>query len=276
MAITYNELAEELQGLEKKFGGNSTQSYSGSAKSAIRPTDNFQCFALDTTTSSGNLELPVVIAVGANYCDGKTALPSGKSKGVLKNFPWIEYNLNGERVRFEGFLCPARKGNVVIDHIPCKPGYAKELWEPENGKFKIFTNAGQRGDDLWRSGPIPTPPPWNQLPESYHLVMTNFCPLVTYNAWSYYRDYNPSISQELFSFGLSLGHLMALQNALGKQTKLWLGHGHFDVYHHFYTYLVRGYQPGFTALTKNQWAFTSNSGFSPSQKTVCPRPNQSL
>lgn len=70
MKITYQKLAKTLQRLEAQFGGNSTHSYSGAAKSAIRPTDNFQCFALDTTTSSGDPELPVVIAVGANYTQG--------------------------------------------------------------------------------------------------------------------------------------------------------------------------------------------------------------
>lgn len=275
MKITYQKLAKTLQRLEAQFGGNSTHSYSGAAKSAIRPTDNFQCFALDTTTSSGDPELPVVIAVGANYTQGTPSvnpLPKNSPSGALTHGPWVEDDLKSEKKNFCDFLNPIRQGNIVVDAASCKPGYAKELWEPEKGEFNIFTNAAQREDDLWRSGLIPTPSPWNELPESYHLVMTNFCPLVTYNAWSYYRDYNPSISQELFSFGIRIGHLMALQNALGKKTKLWLGHGHFDVHYHFYTYLVRRYQPGFKALTKNQWAFTSNSGFSPSQKTVCPKP----
>lgn len=268
MGITYNDLAQELQKLEQQFGGNSTHNYSGSAKSAIRTNDNFQCFALDRTTAPNNPKLPVVIAVGANYTQGTQALPSAGTNSHLTSPPWIEDDLGNERNNFESFLEPVRNGNVVLVSSGCSPGYAKELWEPEGGKFKIFTNALQRGDDPWRISPHNGS--WQNIPTYYHLVMTNFCPFITNNSWGDYRDDEPHVSQELFSFGLGLGHLTALQQAIGNHTDLWLGHGMFDVYYHFYTYLVRGYEPGFISLNENQWLFTSNSGYPPHQKTVCP------
>ena len=275
MGITYNDLAQKLQELEQQFGGNSTHNYSGSAKSAIRTNDNFQCFALDTKTSKNESELPVVIAVGANYTQGTQALPSAGTKSHLTSPPWIEDDLGNERKNFESFLNTVRNGNVVLDSSVCSPGDAKELWEPEYGRFKIFTNALQRGDDPWRISPHNGS--WkNILPTNYHLVMTNFCPFITNKSWGDYRDYEPHVSQELFSFGLGLGHLTALQQAIGNHTDLWLGHGMFDVYYHFYTYLVRGYEPGFSSLNKNQWLFTCNSRQDPKPLrsknglTVCP------
>jgi hypothetical protein len=269
MAITYSDLVTQVQQLEAHFGGNSTQNYAGAANAAIRSTDNFQCFALDTTTANNPNPLPVIVAVGANYCDGKTLLPNASTPNITVNSPpYVEDNLNNERKNFEAYINCLRNGNVA-PYPSKKSGFAKEVWVTRNNGndvFRNYTNAGQKEENLV----TPSKPYkiWSKLPsaDKYHLIMTNFCPYITHKPWRDYRDYEPWVSQELFSLGLRIGHLAALQSRINQNVSLWLGHGNFDVYYHFFTYLVRGYQPGFSFLTNEQWAFTCNS-------RQCPKNN---
>lgn len=256
------------------MGGNSTHTYAGAAKSAIRATDNFQCFALDSTTSENDPELPVVVAVGANYTQGNpniNYLPRNSPSGYLSCSPWVEENLSAARGNFETFFAPIRRDEIVIDVAHCNTGRAKEIWTTENNEFSIYTNAGQRGKDPHYGNPSTWTLP---DPGNYHLVMTNFCPFITNDTWSDIRDNSPWISQELLAYGLGMSHLVELQNALNNHIQLWLGHGFYDIYYHFYTYLVKGYAlRGFIPLAADEWLFTCNSRQNPqnpTQKTVCP------
>lgn len=168
MGITYKELAQKLQELEKKFrctctpgapfSGHSLSpqtctspiSFSGphlvDAHIRMPPSaygGNCQFFALDTSTADNDSVLPVVIAVGANYTQGRQHLPSSGTKSAVTTPPWIEEPLKTCRTQFINGL----------------NAYAK--------KRQVWQQLAAAGANM------PT------TIDKFHLVMTNFCPWIT-------------------------------------------------------------------------------------------------
>lgn len=275
MAITYNDLAQRLQELEKRFRSKNQveKDLPGLCKRLLErePTNNNRhqkiFFALDTTTHEPNKELPVIIAVGSNYGQGPNAL---QNLTIPQNNggPAKEEDLGKWRGNLQMMLNALRSGKVVQDYDNYNSGYGKEVWRTGEN-INIYTNAGFREDQLFK-GAL-SQPNWAHLPATggYHLVMTNFCPFITQKSWSDHNMPEYPILEMLLDYGIHLNHLTDLKRALNSHIVLWAGHGNYDVYYRFFTYLVRGQANGFGLLDKNAWLFTSNLSRPPSGMTVC-------
>lgn len=225
MAISYTDLAQKLQDLEAKFRctctpGKPCSGHALSARTCTSPISfsgphlvgahirmppsayggNCQFFALDTTTAANDPELPVVIAVGANYTQGRQHLPSEPKSSPLVAPPWIEEPLISCR-------------NQLINGLAAY-----------TSQYKIWQDLAAAGIKM------PT-----DL-KKFHLVMTNFCPWVTDKAAGYATSGNwdalsASVQAELLTNALShqnsaSDHLDDLLSELnGDENVYWCAHG---------------------------------------------------
>lgn len=223
MAISYTDLAQKLQGLEAKFRctctpGKPCSGHALSPQTCTSPISfsgphlvdahirmppsayggNCQFFALDTTTAANAHELPVVIAVGANYTQNTQQLPSQPPSSPLSAQPCIEESLTSCRTQLKNGLT----------------AYSSKFQD-----WQQLAAAGINMTDL----------------KEFHLVMTNFCPWVTDNA-GYATSGNwdalsASVQAELLTNALNhqnsgFVHLDALLSVLnGDENVYWCAHG---------------------------------------------------
>ncbi len=268
--MKYSDLADLLQKLERKFRctcttgrpckGHSANpstcaapiSFSGPSGVGghVRPAStgggNCQFFALDTTTQSGVRDLPVVVAIGANYTQDLQMLPCEKSMGrSLPNPPWIEEPLTTCRSNFEHGLS---KYKMEVD------------------KWQALAAAG------------------SNMPYTigeFHFVMTNICPWITQQSGSSvsgnWDALSASVQAELLTnrTGMKGGifaHLDDLKEALerNKAEIYWCAHGlHAGVFP-----LFRHWQRNTASKLKGQWILLNNlSRKYSSYNTVFPNRN---
>ena len=276
MAIKYSDLVTMIQDLgvelQEKDDINNLPDYSKG--SLVKPYQKIYS-VLDSTTSKKEKSLPVVITVGSNYGQGLGALNNLISSNGKQP---VEEILLPYRQKLEQLLDPLRAGLVVQDNDFYQQGHAKEVWTTGEG-FNIYTNGNFREDHLFK-GSTAVNTNWGHLPGDgdYHMVMTNFCPFITTLKWGDLRDKGDGVAETLLDYGIWLNHITALREKLGSNVILWIGHGNFDVYYRFFTYVIRGqsarYQSGrINKITRSSWLFTNNLSQSQNQCkngfTVC-------
>jgi hypothetical protein len=203
----------------------------GPGKNFIQPCKgNVQYFAVNCC--SQNRELPVVVAVGANYSQGPDTLPTSSPSGLIDaDARFVEAKLTRWRKK--------------LDNI-----------------FRLYSD--ERYPTKWCPAARPDPPIVTQSarrfqspdPNHYHFVMTNFTPWITTTGWSKIRgteaatlimEHPPSAYWQIF--------LDELRRVLPPNT-LWVGHGNYDVYD-LWKQLVDHF-------CLEQWLFSSNLTFPPS------------
>jgi hypothetical protein len=186
-----------------------------------------QYFSVDWYSQS--LELPVVVAVGANYSQGPNMLPNNSPSGLIgANARFVEAGLARWRAK--------------LDYI-----------------FGLYTAGRYPREWCPRERPIPPLVMYSttpvQIPERYHFVMTNFTAWITTTAWSNIRgteaaklimEHPPGASWQVF--------LDELRRVLPPET-LWVGHGNYDV-NDLWKQLVERFG-------LEQWLFSSNLTFPP-------------
>jgi len=188
---------------------------------------NFQFFVLDTKTREADADLPVVVSLGSNYCQGPHTLPSP---------------LTGSQVE-------AKLGSAhgYLDKLFVRLANSPATIKPIDFRSARFgpSFAAPRGD--------------------FHLVMTNFCPWITTRSWGpLLKDYPGPMTDLIGSWQWPAHrpavasntptwrtHLHALITALPPET-CWMGHGGVHVSKEFDQFIDR--------FTPKNWGFTRNLG----------------
>lgn len=204
-------LAELLQGLEAKFGGNSSVAckdlpkplhncvHSGaptpSKQIPLCGDGNRQFYALHNGTQKEAEPLPVIVVVGINYSQGSKKLPTSPPK-----WPGVEETLPG---------CKSNTDNILKNSNDKKN---RDLWIASGFRSKQV-----------------------HAPKNYHLVLSNFCPWISLLKWS-----DPQLNQhQKASLMLNLNptnnigkninfgiweHLVDLKANLNSSIHCWVGH----------------------------------------------------
>ena len=108
--MLYTHLVQAVTRLEAKYLGNGTRSthmVPPHAARFIMGHDNVQYFAVDSSQAcpkgelTNNLDVPVVVAVGANYSQGPNRLPDSSPSEQVDVWPYVE---DGELRKMRQFL----------------------------------------------------------------------------------------------------------------------------------------------------------------------------
>ena len=198
--MNYKDLVDKLQDLEGLWNGNSTQPLPQTPSRAfIEVKDNVQYFACDTGTSKCG-DLPVVVAIGINYSQGKNCLPSLATRSCASSAPWVEDDLHT---------------------LPNNRGALESYFQNYSRNPKAwFYNCLASNTAIRLPGK-----------DAFHLVATNLCPWITQRQWS-----NKGLSEPIRADilvhppGFSpvrplFQHLDQLASVLGSESVVWVGHG---------------------------------------------------
>lgn len=197
--IHYTQLEQVLQNLETQVS-----STHGTFPSHFEVRNNgkskVQGFTLDDSTAGQNL--PVVVAVGANYTQDKVSTPrdvhgiGGVSAKLKSCRTWLD----------RGFA--SYKSDPVLWTRRCA-AQSPHLGVPMQSRY------------------LGVP-----MQSRYHLVMTNFCLWITKRSWSEIQAQvradllqNNACFRGIPSVSPAWPHLEALANALAEWSPLWVGHG---------------------------------------------------
>lgn len=216
MPITHQALVTALTSLEDHLEGNRTwppERVPDQIREWVQPErGNVQYFSVDTARDASR-SLPVVVSVGANYSQG----PDQLADGVIANLGQWRESLNAVLKKYRQGIYPL-------------------WWQPGEWEGQPL--------ELFSESPI-------EIPETYHYVMTNFCPWITRAPWADLRGTEAARTLLLNPPGNVpwADYLSRLREGLPADT-LWTGHGNWDIYQEF-TQLVRNFQ-------LDRWLFSCN------------------
>jgi hypothetical protein len=193
--IDYPQLHSLLLGLEGQVTASPASGFS--AATCVRTTlSPVQGFALHIGTKGLELELPVIVAIGANYTQGKTRCPRDHFNGQ----PAVEDNLQDCRANLDRAF--------------------KSPYTPPKAPWSSWVRYGKASPGRFRP------------PDEYHLVMTNFCLWNTKAFWQKISSVDRETlldNNPLFAGGKTAApaweHIKKLADALKPDPILWVAHG---------------------------------------------------
>ncbi len=224
----YGTLVDEIANLHQLYAPTA-----GFCPSPLIVNGDWIPTVVDTTTSKATKELPVVVAVGANYATGVGKLPTKVDAVHRTKAPWVEERLSGK------IRCRDR---VTTFLRACSTGKTKRHW---NGLLPFDPDGTYSKDAAASLAPEP------------HFVMTNFSPWITTRDWSPIRS---ASLEDMFGIlaapsdrgGGLWGYFHQLKKCVGPGA-IWIGHGNAEIYGLFRLLCHR--------MDIEQWYFDSNLSF---------------